>query len=125
MSIRYSLTALDCPDALSLARFYAALTDSTLGPVDSEDPEWVEILDGAGRVLAFQRVARYVAPTWPEGSVPQQAHLDFAVDDLDAAEAHALGVGAIKDPFQPGETFRVYRDPVGHPFCLVLTGGEE
>jgi hypothetical protein len=52
--------------------------------------------------------------------VPQQLHLDFDVDDLDASEAVALSLGASKPDFQPGETFRVFLDPVGHPFCLVL-----
>ena len=58
--------------------------------------------------------------TWPEGPVPQQLHLDFGVVDLDAGEAHALSLGATKAGFQPGTTFRVFLDPVGHPFCLVL-----
>jgi hypothetical protein len=30
-------------------------------------------------------------------------------------------VGARKHEYQPGTTFRVYLDPVGHPFCLVLS----
>jgi hypothetical protein len=42
------------------------------------------------------------------------------VDDLDDAEELALSLGARKTSFQPGETFRVFLDPVGHPFCLVL-----
>jgi hypothetical protein len=28
-------------------------------------------------------------------------------------------VGARKATEQPGETFRVFIDPAGHPFCLV------
>jgi hypothetical protein len=31
-----------------------------------------------------------------------------------------LTIGARKAEVQPGETFRVFLDPVGHPFCLVL-----
>jgi hypothetical protein len=65
-------------------------------------------------------VPAFVAPTWPEGPVPQQLHLDFDVDDLDASEGGALSLGASKPDFQPSETFRVFLDPVGHPFCLVL-----
>jgi hypothetical protein len=52
--------------------------------------------------------------------VPQQLHLDFLVSDLDEGERHVLEQGATKHSFQPGDTFRVYLDPVGHPFCLVL-----
>ncbi|MEK6439682.1 VOC family protein [Pseudonocardia sp. T1-2H] len=30
-----------------------------------------------------------------------------------------LTIGARKAEVQPGETFQVFLDPVGHPFCLV------
>ena len=46
-------------------------------------------------------------------------HLDIAVDDMDEAERLALSLGAVPLP-GGGETFRVYRDPSGHPFCLCL-----
>jgi hypothetical protein len=45
-------------------------------------------------------------------------HLDIKVDDLDEGERQILELGARKLP-GGGETFRVYADPVGHPFCLV------
>ena len=57
---------------------------------------------------------------WPSAEHPQQLHLDFDVPDLDAGEAAVLAIGARKAEFQPGTTFRVYLDPAGHPFCLVL-----
>ncbi len=121
--LRLGVAALDCPDPLALAAFYAALTGldvEPLGDFAPEDVDWIELLDGERRVLGFQKIENHVAPTWPEGSVPQQLHLDFDVNDLDEGEAHALEVGATKADYQPGETFRVYLDPVGHPFCLVL-----
>jgi hypothetical protein len=31
-----------------------------------------------------------------------------------------LALGAEKAEFQPHPGFRVYLDPAGHPFCLVL-----
>jgi hypothetical protein len=46
--------------------------------------------------------------------------MDFTVQDLDEGEAYVLSVGATKASVQPGTTFRVYLDPAGHPFCLVL-----
>ena len=83
-----------------------------------------EPLGGGGDPAAdFQKVPNYVAPTWPDGPVPQQLHLDFLVPDLDEGEAHALAVGATKHDYQPGTTFRVFLDPVGHPFCLVFGQG--
>jgi hypothetical protein len=65
----------------------------------------------------FQQVDDHRPPAWPDPTRPQQAHLDVLVDDLDAAEAHATGLGATRLP-GGGETFRVFADPSGHPFCL-------
>jgi hypothetical protein len=117
------LTALDCPDPLALADFYARVTGGeveALGDFPVEKVTWIEMSTPEGAVLGFQKIDHYVAPTWPEGAVPQHAHLDFVVGDLDEGEAHVLKEGATKSPHQPGDTFRVYFDPVGHPFCLVL-----
>jgi hypothetical protein len=49
-------------------------------------------------------------------------HLDFEVDDLDEAVAHALAVGARLASYQPQELVRVMLDPAGHPFCLWVQG---
>lgn len=120
---RLQLAALDCPDPLALAEFYASVTGGeveALGDLPAEKVTWIEMMTPEGTVLGFQKVDHYVVPTWPEGAVPQQLHLDFVVDDLDEGETHVLAVGATKASYQPGDTFRVYYDPVGHPFCLVL-----
>ncbi|MDP9398433.1 MAG: VOC family protein [Actinomycetota bacterium] len=115
---RLSLTALDCPDPRALAEFYAGITG---WPVDEDsDDDWVELRSGGGHTLAFQRAADHQAPTWPDGERPQQLHLDFDVPNLDEAETALLALGARKAEHQPGTTFRVYLDPAGHPFCLVL-----
>ena len=119
---RLQLFALDCPDPLALADFYSRVTGFSVEPLGDFPPEdvtWIELMTEDCSTLAFQKVEHYVAPTWPEGPVPQQAHLDFTVVDLDKGEAHVLAVGATKAAVQPGESFRVYLDPVGHPFCLV------
>ena len=52
----------------------------------------------------------------PEGTV-----LDLVVDDLDAGETAVLDLGARKAEHQPGQTFRVFLDPAGHPFCLCVS----
>lgn len=59
-------------------------------------------------------------PVWPAGpGDPQMSmHLDFEVDDLDAAAAHAVAAGARLAGFQPQDDVRVFLDPAGHPFCL-------
>ncbi len=125
-NIRFSVAALDCPDPLELAAFYARLTGlevEPLGDFPAEDVTWIELLNDGKPMIAFQKITAYIAPTWPEGITPQQLHLDFDVDDLDAAEQLAISAGATKTAVQPGQSFRVFLDPVGHPFCLVLHGG--
>lgn len=105
---------IDCPDPVALATFYANL----LGwETKVNDPEWTEAY-GEGGSIAFQAVENYRAPEWPGQHVPQQSHLDFDVDDLDAGEKAVLELGATKAEHQPGTTFRVFLDPAGHPFCL-------
>ena len=44
-----------------------------------------------------------------------------AVDDLDTGEKAVLDLGATKHEHQPGQTFRVFLDPAGHPFCLCVS----
>jgi hypothetical protein len=57
---------------------------------------------------------------WPKPDRPQQFHLDVTVDEarLDEAERQVLALSATKHELQPGGNWRVYVDPVGHPFCL-------
>ena len=109
---------VDCPDPDSLARFYAEL----LGMVRVQDErDWVVIGEAADRPgLAFARITDYRPPTWPTGDRPQFWHFDVRVDDLDTAERAVLDLGATRLA-GGGDTFRVFADPVGHPFCLILT----
>ena len=106
---------IDTPDAAGLARFYADL----LGMEVTYDGPEGSMAAGDGKSLMFQQVADYNPPQWPDPARPQQAHLDLFVDDLDVAEARALDLGATRLE-GGGETFRVYADPDGHPFCLCV-----
>ena len=118
----FQVVALDCPEPFTLADFYSRVTGlevEPLGDFPREEVTWIELVNAGQPCIAFQRVDNYVAPTWPEGPQPQQLHIDFTVPDLDEGERHVLAQGATKAEFQPGESFRVYLDPVGHPFCLV------
>lgn len=108
---------IDCPNPQELSDFYQGLTD---WQVIYSDSTFVG-LSGAGIWFGFQRVSEYHAPQWPDPSTPQQIHLDFFVDDLDTAERQVIALGARKPDVQPGEErWRVFIDPVGHPFCLTL-----
>ncbi|WP_155372912.1 VOC family protein [Catellatospora vulcania] len=107
---------LDCADPAQLAEFYQHLTGLKIS-YSSDSFAGLEA-DG-GPAIGFQKVADYQAPQWPGQDVPQQFHLDFAVDNLDETEALVLEHGAKKAPEQPGgERWTVYLDPAGHPFCL-------
>lgn len=114
---RFSLVAIDCPDPQALAEFYSSITG---WPVDHDGGDWVQLRSDTGATIAFQLAPGHYPPVWPSDDHPQQAHLDFDVPDLDVGEERVLAIGARKAEFQPGETFRVYLDPAGHPFCLVL-----
>ncbi|HWN29143.1 MAG TPA: VOC family protein [Actinomycetospora sp.] len=116
---RLQLTVLDTPEPMVLARFYSALVGLPIAESET-DHDWVELDGGGGPALAFQLAPRRTAPAWPEDGA-LQSHLDLEVDDLDAGEAAVLDAGATKTAHQPGETFRVFLDPDGNPFCLVLT----
>jgi catechol-2,3-dioxygenase len=106
---------IDAPDAYGLAAFYAELLGMEVQGQPGED--WV-VATGAGYRLAFQRAPDLQPPDWPDPSSPQQFHLDVYVSDVDEAEPKVLELGARRLPGGGGD-FRVYADPVGHPFCLV------
>ena len=108
---------IDCPDPAALAAFYGEL----LGWKVETEPDWARIRPpGGGAGISFQPVESYRPPEWPGQGVPQQMHLDVMVDDFDVAEPAVLALGATKPEYQPGESFRVFLDPAGHPFCLCL-----
>ncbi|QLL24173.1 glyoxalase [Actinobacteria bacterium IMCC26103] len=121
----YAYTALDCENPVELAHFYSRITGLKVQPFDEGETaqtcEWLELLDENNRTkMAFQKIDNYHAPTWPQGDIPQQVHMDFHAKDLDIAEKELLELGAIKTEFQPKpHRFRVYLDIAGHPFCIV------
>jgi len=104
---------IDAPDASALARFYADLMGMQ---VTYEGPEGA-LIAGYDKSVMFQQVSDYNPPSWPDPARPQQAHLDITVDNLDTGEARALELGATR--LNGADTFRVFADPAGHPFCLT------
>lgn len=113
---RYPSFVVDCPDPAALATFYATMLDWQV----KAQSDWVEIRSEEGQCICFQQVEDYAPPQWPGQDKPQQMHIDVVVDDLDTGEAAVLELGATRHEHQPGETFRVFLDPAGHPFCLCL-----
>lgn len=115
---RLEKTVIDCPDPRALAGFYCQV----LGMRVNEDSDaWVVIGSAPGRrELAFQRAAEWVPPRWPDPAHPQQMHLDIRVPDPDRAEEELLALGAARVRGERETGFRVFTDPVGHPFCIVF-----
>ena len=112
--------ALDCVDPRGVAQFYSNITG---WPVERDDGDWVQLRSDGGATLAFQLASDHQPPVWPSSDHPQQAHIDFDVDDLDVGEAAVVALGARKAEVQPEPgAFRVFLDPAGPPFCLVLGG---
>jgi catechol 2,3-dioxygenase-like lactoylglutathione lyase family enzyme len=106
---------LDCPEPAELARFYCELLGATM---IRDEPDWVAIEDDQGRRVSFQRSPDYRPPHFPDPNASQQMHFDVRVYDVDKAEQAVLAIGATRLDGD-GEDFRVFADPVGHPFCLV------
>ncbi|MFI9150518.1 VOC family protein [Streptomyces sp. NPDC053367] len=115
-TFRYSAVTFDCPDPAELARFYG----EALGlPVVYSTDDFVLLGQEGAAGLGFNRLADYRRPTWPDPAQEKQAHIDVGVDDLDAAQARFLALGAVKPDLQPDPgRWRVLLDPAGHPFCI-------
>jgi len=113
----------ECADPDEEGRFWEAVVGYAR---HHSGPDWITIADTTdqARRLSFQRVDDHVPPTWPARDRPQQAHIDVLVDDLDAADAQVVALGAqrLTDSVvvHEDESFRVYADPAGHPFCLIV-----
>lgn len=116
MAVTAELTAIiiDCAAPKALAEFYENLTGWEITHSD-DDSAYL----GAGPIqLAFQRVADYRGPSWPDAA--KHAHLDFKVTDGEGAIERLLALGATKPDFQPGEgQWTVLADPEGHLFCIA------
>ena len=118
-------TVLDAKDPAGLAGFYQKVLG---GDVEKHDDTWVTLTDSAGLRLAFQLSPEHEPPTFPDPRGSQQFHLDIQVDDdgVDDAQRQVLELGATRvTDADESDTFRVFRDPAGHTFCLVWGVSED
>jgi catechol 2,3-dioxygenase-like lactoylglutathione lyase family enzyme len=132
--MRVTSVVLGAPDPLALAAFYERLLGWESAASEPARPDfppqdgWAMLRPPPGSTgllaLSFQWEPDYVPPVWPPepGEQAMMIHLDIEVDDLDAAVAWALEVGAVLAGHQPQEDVRVMLDPAGHPFCLFPAG---
>ena len=116
-------TVVDCPDPLALASFWSEVLGT---PISFRSDDFVVVApDGEHSGLAFQRAPDHRPPVWGDPARPQQLHLDVMVDDVAAAHAQVLELGARRLTTTPpgAGAGDVYADPAGHPFCLVPRPG--
>jgi hypothetical protein len=114
---------LDCPDPVRLAEFYRKLLGGEVNRPDSRwslEEGWATLHVPEGAVVAFQKVANFVPPQWPNPDHPQQFHIDVGVLSLERSGAEAVAAGArVLNTDYTDRGWVVYADPAGHPFCLV------
>lgn len=124
MEIRRQVIVLDAADLDSVSAFWAGVLGGRV--IADDDDGWHSVLDANDEWrMGIQLAPNHVPPGWPDGSPPQQVHLDLHVGDAAAAEvAHhevlALGGSLLRDAPDPAavEGHRTYADPAGHPFCI-------
>lgn len=104
-------TVFDCRDPQLEAEFWAAVLGQ---PVTYRSPDFVVVSrDATTSGLAFALAPAHVPPDWPAPHNGQQLHLDVMADDVQAAAAAVVALGAVQ---LAGD---VFADPAGHPFCLI------
>ena len=128
-------TVLDASYVWALAEFYRKLLGLQYLPRDeppadgsADNDRWLVLTDAHGaRKLTFQAVPALPRVTWPDASgVAQQLHLDLSVPDRESLEIQrerALDLGAeqlLDRADDPEESFYVFADPAGHPFCILV-----
>ncbi len=117
VNITFQIVVFDAADLAAESSFWAGVLGGT---VDAEDDWHMVFVDGQPRI-GVQLAPNHVPPDWPDGA-PQQIHLDLWVDDPTAAHDRVMSLGAtVLKEAEVGDTpdsFQVYADPAGHPFCL-------
>ncbi len=107
----------DCRDHRAVCDFYRRL----LGvEIQDEQEGWLELAPGSSSVImGFCPVD----PSRLERVGNQRVRIDIEVEDLDVAGAKALALGATLVEVvhvRPDEEHRIYADPEGNEFNLVL-----
>jgi len=124
------LINLDVDDIERAVAFYSAAFELRVGR--RFDDGFVELLGAEAPIYLLQKAAdsppfakaehgRSYARHWTP------LHLDFVVDDLDAALARALAAGAALEAAPSQHAYgrlALLHDPFGHGFCLLQFQGK-
>lgn len=116
---------IDVPNLAQAIRFYTAALGLTLNRIIDDD---VAELTGASSVLYLLQNApgSHFAHAMPQGRDYARhwtpVHMDFVVEDLQAAVERAIDAGAIRESEcveWNGSKCISFSDPFGHGFCLI------
>ncbi len=122
---RWNAVCIDCAPG-NFEDVIAFYRDMLGLPVADKEERWAKLADSDDRVMSINVQAEdwYVPPMWPEESPAptKMMHFEIQVDDVEAAVARAVSLGARQAPNQPADrdpsTLRIMLDPAGHPLCL-------
>jgi predicted enzyme related to lactoylglutathione lyase len=122
------LVNIDVPKLELAIEFYAAAVGTRL--VRRLDDDVAELEYGSSALFLLRKAEGSRAT--PTGGVRElgrhwtPVHVDFVVDDIDAAVARALAAGAKRESGRVewrGSTCVTFSDPFGHGFCLIAFAG--
>lgn len=120
MKIKNRMIVFDAADIDGESAFWAGFLDGT---VEAWSDRWRAVWVDGDWQIGVQLATDHVPPQWPDGA-PQQVHLDFYFEGLEAFDvAHdkvtELGGRLLKSADRDAvHGVQVYADPAGHPFCL-------
>ncbi|RZL99585.1 MAG: VOC family protein [Variovorax sp.] len=120
------LVNIDVPDLQQGLDFYTSALDLRIGRRFAGGGV-VELLGTDAPIYLLEKASgTSIGPTGTDTRRYDRhwspVHLDFAVDDLDAAIARATRAGAIQEGTTseaPYGRLALFADPFGHGFCLV------
>lgn len=108
---------IDAVDPKALSEFWSRMLDMPLDQKYSVPPEWYELESAPGGVrMGFQ-------PVPADAAAKPKIRLDIEVPELDGPTERAVALGATylrAVHFRPEEEHRVFADPEGNEFNLVL-----
>ncbi|NKE56092.1 VOC family protein [Lentzea sp. PSKA42] len=110
--MRLEQIVIDSNDPSRLVRFWAEMLGAE--PVNREHG-WAHVAPAGGVRMSFQ-------PVPERKDVKNRLHLDFEVDDIEAAVVKAVNLGASREGLIVTDeqgSFQVMRDPEGNEFCFV------
>ena len=121
---------IDTPDLAAGIAFYTEALGLTLSRVLDDD---IAELSGASSVIYLLQVPPGSTPAGPRSPGRDYSrhwtpvHMDFVVDDVDAAAERAKIAGAKQESEYiewNGSRCITFSDPFGHGFCLIEFDGE-